>query len=86
MLPQRLRRTSSSVPSAPSIWRFLAILWGSALPEYFDATDGITADGTPVRNPAYAAASFIVAALAVYSVSATARTKQAALPNEHALR
>ncbi len=47
----------------------LGILWAVALPAYFGATRGITADGTPVGNLLYAAASFIVAALAVVSVS-----------------
>jgi hypothetical protein len=28
----------------------LAILWASALPEYFGATDGITADANPYRQ------------------------------------
>ena len=72
--------------SGPIYLAVLAVLWGSALPEYFGATDGITADGTPVGNPAYATASFVVAALAVYRVSTTARTKQAASANDLALR
>lgn len=53
----------------------LAALWASALPAYFAAVRGITADGTPVGNVAYAAASFVVAALAVISVAAKSRTR-----------
>ena len=70
----------------PIFLAVLAVLWGSALPEYFDARHGITADGTPVGNLAYALASFVLAALAVYSVSTTARTKQVAPEGDHALR
>lgn len=49
----------------------LGILWAVALPAYFGATDGITADGTPTGNLLYTAACFIVAAMAVVSVSLT---------------
>jgi hypothetical protein len=47
----------------------LAALWISAFQDYFTAAQGITADGTPTGNLAYAAVCFAVAALAVYSVS-----------------
>jgi hypothetical protein len=47
----------------------LAALWASALPQYFGAVNGITADGTPTGNLAYAAVCFVVAALAVAGVS-----------------
>ena len=56
----------------------LGILWAVALPAYFGATDGITADGTPIGNLLYAAASFIVAALAVVSVSLPVGTSKSA--------
>ena len=49
----------------------LGVLWAAALPAYFGATDGITVDGTPVGNLLYAAACFVVATLAVLSVSTT---------------
>jgi hypothetical protein len=62
----------------------LAVLWGSALPEYFAATDGITTDGTPVGNLAYAATCFVAAAVVVYSVTTSARTKHAALVTDDA--
>ena len=64
----------------------LAVLWGSAIPEYFGASDSITTDGTPIGNLAYATTCVVVAAVAVYSVSTTARTKQAAPADDHALR
>jgi hypothetical protein len=51
----------------------LAILWASALPAYFGATDGITGDGAPVGNLGYATACFVAAALAVLSVAGTSR-------------
>ena len=53
----------------------LATLWASALPEYFAAVRGITADGTPVGNIVYAAASFAFAALAIASVAMKSRTR-----------
>lgn len=47
----------------------LAALWISALPDYFGATRGVTAGGTPTGNLAYASLCFVVAAIAVASVS-----------------
>ena len=64
----------------------LAVLWVSAFPQYIGASDGITADGTPVGNLPYATASFVVAALAVYSVSTATRTRRADVTHEQALR
>ena len=49
----------------------LAALWASALPGYFGAVHGVTADGTPTGNLAYASLCFAVAALAVIGVSGT---------------
>lgn len=51
----------------------LAALWIGAAPDYFAATRGTTADGTPTGNLAYAAVCFVVAALAVCGASAKAR-------------
>lgn len=48
----------------------LAALWASALPAYFGAARGITADRTPTGNLAYASICFVIAAVAVGSVSA----------------
>jgi len=64
----------------------LATLWVGALPQYFGATNGITADGTPVGNPLYATACFVVAALAVYSVSRSTGARRAEVTREHTLR
>jgi hypothetical protein len=47
----------------------LVMLWISALPDYFGATNGSTADGTPIGNLAYAAVCFGIAAVAVYRVA-----------------
>ena len=57
----------------------LAALWASALPEYFAAVRGVTADGTPVGNLVYAAASFVFAALAVISVAKKSKTRHSAM-------
>ena len=45
----------------------LAALWGSALPDYFGAVDGVTNDGTPIGNLAYATGCFAVAAVGVFA-------------------
>jgi hypothetical protein len=50
----------------------LAALWISASPDFFTATPGTTADGTPTGNLAYASICFVVATLAVCSVSVKA--------------
>jgi hypothetical protein len=62
----------------------LGVLWASALPAYFGATTGITADGTPIGNLPYAAACFVIATLAVAAV-ATAGSKQSLAVGEQAL-
>jgi hypothetical protein len=64
----------------------LAVLWVSALPEYFAAVNGVTADGTPVGNLVYAAVSIVVAALAVLSVAGATKMKHNLSASEHALR
>lgn len=53
----------------------LATLWVSALPDYFAARRGITPDGTPTGHLAYAAICFVVAVLAVGSISTKVRTR-----------
>jgi hypothetical protein len=47
----------------------LAALWASALPEYLSAGRGVTTDGTPTGNLAYASICFALAAVAVLVVS-----------------
>jgi hypothetical protein len=50
----------------------LGELWIVAAPDYYAEADGLPSDGTPTGNLAYAAICFVIAALAVYSVSAKA--------------
>ena len=61
-------------------------LWASALPAFFGATEGITADGTPVGNLPYAAACFVIAALAVVGVSTMKGSRHSVAADEQALR
>jgi hypothetical protein len=83
-LPVLLRqwRTAAPLPGIPNPFvrafgpMFLVVigaLWLTALPANLDATDGITADGTPTGNAAYAAACFLVAVAMTMSVSIRAR-------------
>ena len=68
----RVRREDSDVSPnqfvrvfGPVYLGVLAVLWISALPDYFGAVDGITDDGTPTGSLLYAGLSFTVAALCV---------------------
>ena len=45
----------------------LGALWISALGQYFAATNGVTADGTPTGSLVYAVVCFVIASLAVAS-------------------
>lgn len=64
-------RTRAVEPSAyvavfgPLYLAVMAALWVSALPDYFDADNGITPDGTPVGNLPFAAVCFTAGLLAV---------------------
>lgn len=62
-------RNGFVVVFGPIYLAVLALLWVTALPAYFAATDGVTADGTPTGNLLYAAVCFAVAVVAVLSVS-----------------
>ncbi|MGA8847854.1 MAG: hypothetical protein WB471_14660 [Nocardioides sp.] len=42
-----------------------AVFWASALPEYFAATDGVTAAGTPIGSGLYTLACFVGAGVAL---------------------
>lgn len=42
-----------------------AAFWGSSLPDYFEASDGVTAQGDPVGSLPYVIACFVVAIVAV---------------------
>ncbi|MDZ4269425.1 MAG: hypothetical protein U1D00_27735, partial [Mycobacterium sp.] len=46
----------------PTYLGVFAILWAAALPAYFAASQGVTADGTPIGSLGYAAACFLGAA------------------------
>lgn len=43
----------------------MAVLWLTALPAYFGAADGITANGDPIGNLWYTAACFVIAGLSL---------------------
>jgi len=84
-LPVLLRqwRTAVHLPGIPNPFvrafgpMFLVVigaLWLTALPANLNASDGITADGTPTGSPAYAAACFVLAVAMTMSVSTRART------------
>ncbi|MBX7430826.1 hypothetical protein JDV09_01675 [Mycobacterium sp. Y57] len=65
-------RSGDTAPTAPG-WFLrvfgpgylgvLALLWVTALPDYFGAVSGVTADGTPIGCLPYAGAAFVGAAL-----------------------
>lgn len=52
----------------------MAVLWISALPDFLDATDGITPDGTPIGSGLYTLACFL-GATAVLAVLHTGRRR-----------
>ena len=43
----------------------MAVLWASALPDFFDAVDGSTSAGDPIGNLWYTVACFVIAILCV---------------------
>ena len=47
----------------------LAALWATASHDYFTATHGTTAEGTPTGSLTYASLCFVIATLAIWSVS-----------------
>ena len=79
-LPVLLRqwRTAAPLPGIPNPFvrafgpMFLVVigaLWLTALPANLNASNGITSDGTPTGNAAYAAACFLLAVAMTMSVS-----------------
>ncbi|WP_067699502.1 hypothetical protein [Nocardia jejuensis] len=46
----------------------MALLWATALPDFFDATNGVTSNGDPVGNLWYTLACFVVAIACVAGV------------------
>jgi len=80
----RVRREGDALQSdfvrlfGPIYLGVLAVLWISALPDYFGAVDGVTPGGTPTGSLLYAAVSFVVAALCIVAVSIRSRSVSAA--------
>jgi len=88
VLPRQWR-TAAPLPAIPNPFvrafgpMFLVVigaLWLTALPANLNASNGITADGTPTGNAAYAAACFLLAVAMTMSVSI--RTHTTAEPDE----
>lgn len=89
---QRLRNTTASATEAryvnPGMIRYglvylavMAVLWVTALPAYFGATDGVTANGDPIGSLWYTVLCFIIAGLsaaAALTVSAPKPVEQPA--------
>ncbi|WP_230329314.1 hypothetical protein [Nocardia aurantiaca] len=57
----------------------MGVLWATALPDFLDATDGVTRNGDPIGNPWYTLACFAIAIACVAAVS----TRPAAIPSEN---
>ncbi|MEE2061393.1 hypothetical protein [Rhodococcus artemisiae] len=83
----RLRRGESDTPAYTNVFvqRFslvylgvLAVLWISALPDYFSAVDGVTGGGDPIGSLWYVAACFVVAVASVVATFTVPRAASAA--------
>jgi hypothetical protein len=55
----------------------MALLWATALPDYFGAVDGVTDNGDPVGNLWYTLACFAVAVLCVVATFTVPRRNTA---------
>lgn len=62
----------------------LGLLWVSALPAHLGATDGVTADGTPVGSLFYAGLVFLGAAASLAAALTAARTASAPVTTRRA--
>jgi hypothetical protein len=60
----------------------LGALWASALPAFFDATDGITKKGTPIGNGPYTLLCFAFAATCIVAVRGVRAETRAETPSE----
>lgn len=60
----------------------MAGLWISALPDYFDAVDGFTANGDPIGSLWYAVLCFVIAALCILA-TVTRAPSRAEVPESH---
>lgn len=88
----RLRRGDSDAPAYTNVFvqRFslvylavLAILWITALPDYFAAVDGVTDNGDPIGSLWYVVACFVVAILSViatFTIPRAGATSETAPP------
>jgi hypothetical protein len=88
----RLRRGDSDIPAYTNVFvqRFslvylavLALLWITALPDYFAAVDGVTDNGDPIGSLWYVVACFVVAILSVvatFTVPRAGATSETAPP------
>ncbi|MFD6860734.1 hypothetical protein ACFWCF_25775 [Rhodococcus sp. NPDC060090] len=88
----RLRRGDSDAPAYTNVFvqRFslvylavLAILWITALPDYFSAVDGVTDNGDPIGSLWYVVACFVVAILSViatFTIPRAGATSETAPP------
>lgn len=56
----------------------MAVLWVAALPAYFGAVDGVTANGDPVGNLSYTVACFVVAGLSLLAAATVSTTRRVA--------
>lgn len=78
----RLRRRTSDVPAYSNDFvrvysvvylAVMALLWATALPDFFDAVAGVTSDGDPIGNLWYTLACFVVAIASVIAVCTVPR-------------
>ncbi len=80
----RLRRGDSDAPAYTNVFvqRFslvylgvLAVLWITALPDYFSAVDGVTDNDDPIGSLWYVVACFVVAILSVVATFTVPRAR-----------
>ncbi|MHC9293164.1 hypothetical protein ACRCUN_11895 [Mycobacterium sp. LTG2003] len=75
-----VRRESTEAYSNPLILRYavvylgvMAVLWVTALPAYFGAVDGVTADGDPIGSLWYTVLCLLIAALSIAAAATAPR-------------
>lgn len=88
---QRLRNTTASATEAryvnPGMIRYglvylavMAVLWVMALPAYFGATDGVTANGDPIGSLWYTVLCFLIAGLSAAAALTVSAPKPVGQP------
>lgn len=79
----RLRRSAADVPPYSNDFvrvyalvylAVMGLLWATALPDFFDAVDGVTGDGDPIGNLWYTLACFAAATLCVIATFTVPRS------------